>query len=116
MTAAERYWRSQFLLPGATQPLSQEEQATVVHTLAQWTDTIEGLPKDESGTTADHLAATWEQLQASGRLGEEAGRQEAARRAWRWRERLQRAMDGCHSTADQRCGADERSGRACGFL
>lgn len=100
---AERYWRSQFLLPGATQPLGQEEQAAVVHTLAAWTDTIEGLPQDAAGTTADHLAAAWEQLQASGRLGGEPERQEAARRAWRWRERLQRAMDGCHSTADQRC-------------
>lgn len=103
--AGETWWSSQFLLPGATEPLSKEQQLAVTHALAAWTATVEGLPTSASGTTADHLRATWDKLLGSSKLQGGSGRVEVAARAWRWRELLQRAMDGCHSTSDQRCGA-----------
>ncbi len=46
------------------------------------------------------LPAVLLQLLASGKLGPE--HEELAQRVWRWREQLQRAMDGCHSTSEQR--------------
>lgn len=103
--AAETWWNSQFLLPGVTEPLSKDQQLAVTHALAAWTATVEGLPADASGTTADHLRGAWASLLASGKLQGGIGKAEAAARAWRWRELLQRAMDGCHSTSDQRCAA-----------
>ena len=112
--AAETWWSSQFLLSGASEPLSKEQQLAVTHALAAWTDTVEGLPPDASGTTADHLRAAWDGLLGSGKLRGGDGQVEAAARAWRWRELLQRAMDGCHSTADQRCGS-RAAGPACLF-
>ncbi|KAL4858489.1 Spermine oxidase [Chlorella vulgaris] len=95
----ETWWSSQFLLPGSSGPLNTAQQAAVTHTLAAWAAAVEAVPQDAGGTTADHLRVAWQQLLASGKVPVE---QEAlARRAWRWREHLQRAMDGCHSTADQ---------------
>jgi len=102
LDVAEKWWRSQFLLPGATQPLSKDQQIAITHSLAAWTEVVEGLPEDARGTTADHLRAAWKQLLASGKL-EGEGQAELAGQAWRWREHLQRAMDGCHSTEEQRC-------------
>ncbi len=104
-TAGETWWSSQFLLPGATEPLTKEQQVAVTHALAAWTATVEGLPSNASGTTADHLRATRDKLLGFSKLQGGGGRVEAAARVWRWRELLQRAMDGCHSTSDQRCGA-----------
>lgn len=130
--AGEAWWSSQFLLPGATEPLSKEQQIAVTHALAAWTGTVEGLQPDAAGSTASHLAQAWAQvtrgaerpankktaasfgahpekrmlhhtdvqLLASGKL--ESSQLEAAQRAWRWRELLQRAMDGCDSTSVQR--------------
>lgn len=143
--AGEQWWSSQFLLPGASQPLSKEQEAAVTHTLAAWGAAVEELAPDARGTTADHLREAWAQVRwqrglpllcsrqgawlvccsraashtecaaslsapllprrpqllASGRL--HAEQLELAQRVWRWREQLQRAMDGCHSTSDQRC-------------
>lgn len=98
--AAEQWWSSQFLLPCASQPLSKEHQIAVTHTLAAWGDAVESLPADAAGTTAEHQKAAWAELIASGKLAPE--QLEVAQRAWRWRELLQRAMDGCDSTAVQR--------------
>lgn len=98
---AETWWNSQFLLPGVTEPLSKDQQLAVTHALAAWTATVDGLPADASGTTADHLRGAWASLLASGKLQGGIGKAEAAAGAWRWRELLQRAMDGCHSTSDQ---------------
>ena len=47
------------------------------------------------------------QLLASGKVS--PTQVELAQRAWRWREHLQRAMDGCDSTADQRWGSVRRA-------
>lgn len=45
-----------------------------------------------------HLDAAWQRLLDSGALG---GQAPLAARAWRWRELLQRAMDGSDSTEEQ---------------
>ncbi|PSC70494.1 spermine oxidase-like [Micractinium conductrix] len=98
---AERWWSSQFCLPGEARPLSLEEQAVITHALAAWGEAVEGLQQDEAGTTADALRAAWAALLASGRLGDAGERLQLAGRSWRWRELLQRAMDGCDSTSVQ---------------
>ena len=100
MHAGEKWWSSQFLLPGSSQPLSKAQQIAVTHAIAAWAEAVDELPRDAAGTTADHLRVAWRRLLASGRAPEEL--EELAQRAWRWREHLQRAMDGCNSTAEQR--------------
>ena len=95
----EKWWQPQFLLPGASQPLSTEQQCAVTHALAAWTGVVEELPPDAAGTTAEHLRRAWGELLASGKVAAEQA--ELAQRAWRWREQVQRAMDGCDSTAEQ---------------
>jgi hypothetical protein len=111
--AAERWWSSQFSLPGAGRPLSREEQAVVTHTLAAWSETVEGLQADAAGTTDAALRAAWVRLRASGRLEASPERLELAGRAWRWRELLQRAMDGCDSTSVQRWVSGHSAALAC---
>lgn len=63
---AEQWWSSQFLLPGATHPLSKEQQAAVTHTLAAWSEAVDDLPPDAPGTTAEHLQRAWDQASAAG--------------------------------------------------
>ena len=60
--AGETWWSSQFLLPGAQQPLSKEQQIAVTHTLAAWGEVVDGLPEDAQGTTAEHLEEAWAQV------------------------------------------------------
>jgi hypothetical protein len=108
IAAAGKWWSSQFLLPGAEAPLTPAQQAAVTYTIAAWMDTVEELPADAAGTTAEHLQRAWAALLASGKVAPEHA--ELAQRAWRWRELLQRAMDGCDSTSDQRW---DRAADAC---
>eukprot|EP00887_Chlorella_sp_A99_P007288 scaffold2.g7288.t1 len=94
----------------------------VTRALAAWQDAIDGLTPNSAGSVGQHLDEAWWELEAhmqqqsvddvsdcgggrsaAGAAG--AGDRgvppaEAARRAWRWRERLERAIDGCRSTDD----------------
>eukprot|EP00887_Chlorella_sp_A99_P007287 scaffold2.g7287.t1 len=118
----QRWWDSQFLLPGAATPLAGPQAVAVTRALADWQDAIDGLTPDSAGSAGQHLDEAWRKLEAhmqqqsvndvsgcgggrsaAGAAG--AGDRgmppaEAARRAWRWRERLERAIDGCRSTDD----------------
>ena len=63
---AERWWDSEWLLPGSHQPLQPAQAVAVSRTLAAWGEVVEGLaPGEARGTTAAHLARAWQQVGAA---------------------------------------------------
>lgn len=107
----QRWWESTWLLPGTAAPLDEGQVVAVTRALAAFTETVEGLQPGSTGSIAAHLASAWAGLQKQQHELESGGACRAsdasglspgqvAARAWAWRERLQRAMDGCRATED----------------
>ena len=123
----QRWWESRFLLPGRKEELTKE-QALVVHksveAYAAAVDNLGGIGAtslhdgSNNSTTAEHpykvvgevLDAAWKDFKASslnhsnlsGSTSQDAS---LAAAAWAWREKLQRAIDGCYSTHDMNIAA-----------
>ena len=95
----ETWWKSQWRLAGRPAPRAKEQELAITRALAAWVGVVDGLTPEATGTAADHLRAAWDQLLASGQVPPE--QLDLAQRAWRWREHLQRVMDGCRSTSVQ---------------
>lgn len=88
-----------FLLPGQTEMLSTPEQLLpIARAFAVFDNAVEAARPDEQDQTTlgDLLDVAWATLE-SAQEGDDA---QLMTRAWAWRERLQRAMDGTLSSHD----------------
>lgn len=97
----QRWWNSRFVLPKTVQPLHKDSGEIVVHSAVQaYADAIESIENsstDENSTTVgDVLDAAWTTYVSI--QGDNNSNVRLAKAAWEWREKLQRAIDGCHST------------------
>jgi hypothetical protein len=117
----QRWWGSAFLVPGRAEALRGEE-ALKLHTAVEaFSAAVESLqqrgPAASVGAAAD---AAWRALPAPADAADAL-----AAAAWRWRELLQRAMDGCHSIHDMDAaaraaysefgGSETHAALPCGF-
>lgn len=105
----QRWWSSRFLLPHQSEALDESQEMVIHKAVEAYAAAVEGVDVASRGTVGDAVWRAWtlwreqhmQDWQGEGRDGEE----NLAAAAWRWRERLQRAIDGCHSTSDMHAGA-----------
>eukprot|EP00208_Stichococcus_sp_RCC1054_P004285 CAMPEP_0206141490 /NCGR_PEP_ID=MMETSP1473-20131121/13113_1 /ASSEMBLY_ACC=CAM_ASM_001109 /TAXON_ID=1461547 /ORGANISM="Stichococcus sp, Strain RCC1054" /LENGTH=529 /DNA_ID=CAMNT_0053536087 /DNA_START=104 /DNA_END=1693 /DNA_ORIENTATION=- len=94
--ADEAWAHPSWVREGDQVPLAAEEVATAKAAAGSYSMAVEqAMQSEETGlTVGKHLRRTWPQA----RQKFAAGEKQVAAEVWRWRECLQRSMDGCDST------------------
>ncbi|KAK9810120.1 hypothetical protein WJX72_005080 [[Myrmecia] bisecta] len=87
---------------GRTDLLQGEELDTILEGAALWSEAIENIEEGPglaaASTVGEYMQHAWQQVASQPGMTPERLRLFA--QAWHWRELLQRAMDGCHTTHD----------------
>ncbi|GAB4814785.1 hypothetical protein N2152v2_001831 [Parachlorella kessleri] len=94
MPKSAEWWDSLWLQQGAAEPLGPEDVLVAHKVTKAYAEAVEALEPSMQGTVADHLQGARHQVFS------EVGPQHAqlAQQAWRWRELLERAINGSHSS------------------